>query len=105
MGVKILDREEIKTKIEERLPGKYTDDGIEIVLDTIMQMEPSVRNYVENYLNSGEAQDVEVEGYSLQELMAKRSMNPLAAYMTIDWIIKEPEAAKKSLEKGSDELS
>ena len=101
----VLDREEIKTKIEERFPGEYTENGIEIVLDKIMQMEPSVRKNVEDHLNSGEAQDMEVEGYSLQELMAKRNMNPLAAYMTIDWLIKEPEAAKKSLEKGSDELS
>ena len=97
-----MEKRELKEKIEERLPGVYSDKGMEIVLDNILVMDISVRNNVEEYLKTGEVQSMEVEGYTVESLMQERNMNPLAAYLTLDWLIREPEKAKESLSRKVD---
>ena len=42
----------------------------------------------------------EYEGYSLSSLMRDWGMNFTGAILTLDWLIREPEAAKKALANG-----
>ena len=49
------------------------------------------KSYCENY---------EVGEFSLKKLQEERRMNYPAALLTLDWLIKEPEAALRSLNRG-----
>ena len=41
-----------------------------------------------------------IEGYSYEKLTREFKMNPIGAFVTLDWLIKEPEAALRSLNRG-----
>lgn len=43
--------------------------------------------------------DYEIAGYSICQLQKERRMKYPAALLTIDWLIKEPDAALESLRK------
>ena len=45
---------------------------------------------------------MEVEGYTAQRLMQERHMKPVAAFLTLDWLLKEPAAALKALARPYD---
>ena len=44
----------------------------------------------------------EISTPNMQRLADEHGMNPIAAYLTIDWLIKDPEAALMPLTKGHD---
>lgn len=76
------------------------------ILDSIMmRTHPEAVGKIEEYLKTGVVpKQYETEGYSVQQLMTERGMNPIAALLTIGWLMQEPEIAKASLKKGSDHV-
>lgn len=94
-----MTREEISSKIEERFPGLYPD--VNIMVDKIEAMDGDLKMRVEKFLAEGVVDDIEIEGYSVAKLK-EQGLNELAAFGTLDWLKREPEKAKKSLEKGHD---
>lgn len=46
---------------------------------------------------TGELPTVEVEGYTAGRLAKERSLNPMAALLTLDWLLREPEAARAAI--------
>lgn len=48
---------------------------------------------------------MEVEGYTAERLVKERSLTPLAALFTFDWLLREPEAARAAIERGHDWVS
>lgn len=77
----------------------YNDKAAAMVASELVKVAPCLRSHVEGWLN-GEIFDHESHGYSVSGLMESRHMTYPAALLTIDWLIKEPEKAKKSLDKG-----
>ena len=41
-----------------------------------------------------------IKGYSYQTLIEKFDMKPIGAFLTLDWIIREPEKAIDNLNRG-----
>lgn len=41
-----------------------------------------------------------IKGYSYQTLIEKFNMKPVGAFLTLDWIIREPEVAIENLNRG-----
>ena len=41
-----------------------------------------------------------IQGYSYQTLIEKFDMKPIGAFLTLDWIIREPEKAIDNLNRG-----
>lgn len=95
----MLSREEIINIIKQRFPGEYNEDKINSVLDEIQFLDPEVREALENYLRTGEIKDLEAEGCKVTALMDKKGsgLNPIAAYLTLDYLKASPEEAKKNL--------
>ena len=88
----------------DRIINKLTSQGYDgkmanIVAPEIVKVNHSLKLLVEKWLE-GEEIDAESNGYSIFGLMKARGMTYPAALLTIDWLIKEPEAAKKSLARG-----
>ena len=77
----------------------YQSKMAEMVAKELMNVDNSLAMHVISWLKD-EFTDFESHGYSIAELMKTRNMTYPAALLTIDWLIKEPEKAKKSLEQG-----
>lgn len=43
-------------------------------------------------------------GINVKALCDKRSLDPVTAFLTVDWVAREPQAAKKALSTGHDTL-
>ncbi|MBD5316481.1 MAG: hypothetical protein HDS11_02260 [Bacteroides sp.] len=77
----------------------YNSKIAPMVAAEIVNVDNQLNPLVEKWLN-GESEDYVSQGYSILGLMKSRGMTYPAALLTIDWLIKEPEKAKQSLEKG-----
>lgn len=80
----------------------YSPHAADIVARELIEAAPRVRDVFFQWWETGKIAELEVEGYSVQRLMDERNMNPVAACLTLDWLIKEPEAALASLARGYD---
>ena len=90
-----------KSLILDRLQSQgYNPPAANIVANELVNVSPILQSCVNKWLN-GEDVDHECHGYSINSLMKLRHMTYPAALLTIDWLIKEPEQAIKSIEKGT----
>jgi hypothetical protein len=47
---------------------------------------------------------LDVHGLTVDTLQRQHGMTPIAAFLTLDWLSRDPEAALASLHKGHDHL-
>lgn len=80
----------------------YPKKGAQIVVQKLMQCTPEVKEAFLAWWHSGETGALEVEGFTVKRLMKHHGMNPVAAFLTLDWLKREPDAALSSLVKGHD---
>jgi hypothetical protein len=45
-----------------------------------------------------------VEGYSIERLMKEFGMNPIAAFLALDWLIRDPDTARALIKRGFDRI-
>lgn len=93
-----------QTDYTEIFAKKLTEQGYqskmaEMVAKELMNVDNSLSMHVVSWLKD-ECEDFESHGYSITGLMKERNMTYPAALLTIDWLIKDPESAKKSLTRG-----
>jgi len=82
----------------------YSPKGAEIVWAKISQLSPMVASEFEKWWLEGQIPDMSIEGYSVQRLMNEHKMNPIAAFLTLDWIVRDSEKALCILAKGKDNV-
>lgn len=85
--------------IDKLISQGYNHTNAKIVADELLKVSLLLKPYLKGWLNGIET-DYTCYGYSIIGLMNTRRMTYPAALLTIDWLIKEPEQAKKSIEKG-----
>lgn len=79
----------------------YTQRNASLVAEEMVNIAPQLQQYLEAWLmDKSYNENYEVEEYSLRRLQEERRMNYPAALLTMDWLIKEPEAALRSLNRG-----
>lgn len=54
----------------------------------------------ENWAKCGIEPSFSIKGYSYSLLVVKFNMKPIGAFITLDWLIREPEKALESLNRG-----
>ena len=70
-------------------------DGI---VEKISKLAPDIYAAFEAWFNTGVVKEIEVEGYTVASLRRlKKNMNIIGAYLTLDWLRREPERAKSAL--------
>lgn len=90
-----------RTKIKEILIGEcYPEFMIESTTDKIVRFTPEVKKVFKEWCSNNESFDFSVEGFSFCDLVTKWGMKPVGAFITLDWLIREPEKAKEVLRKG-----
>ncbi len=79
----------------------YSDYSAKLVTADLMCLSAPLDKMLQAWVdNEREQPDYSCNGYSIHCLQRERGMKYPAALLTMDWLMKEPEEAKKSLNKG-----
>ncbi len=89
-----------------RLVAEHGDPeaGAQLVAAKLAALPSPVHAAFENWWTIGEVPELVVEGYTVRRLAAEHGMNPIAAFLTLGWLTREPQAARASLAKGHDHV-
>ncbi|MBN2004294.1 MAG: hypothetical protein JXA21_13145 [Anaerolineae bacterium] len=98
-----IDRQILISKLTQEFG--YPPKNAPLVAQKLAQFSPQIASAFEQWWKSGVLPELSVEGYSLAHLVNERSYNPIAAFLTLDWLVKEPDKAKVVLQKGHDRVS
>jgi hypothetical protein len=93
---KMLDTRILRDRLVDDFDCKVSQvDG---VVDKITRMAPDIYEAFESWFNTGAVKEIEVEGYTVASLrQKKKNMNIIGAYLTLDWLRREPQKAKFAL--------
>lgn len=91
-----------KEQLRELLVEKYDykNSQVDDVVDKIMRFSPNVAAAFNKWLDTGEIDDTLVEGYTVKSIIEKKQMKVVSAYITLDWLGREPDVAKAALNQG-----
>ena len=82
----------------------YPLRGAILVWDKLENISSTLTPDFTLWWEQGKLPDIEINGYKFDQLIAEHRMNPIAAFLTLDWLIREPQAAQESLKKGHDQI-
>lgn len=79
----------------------YDERSAQLVATELMVLNEPLDTYLEKWVqNESDISDYDAHGYSIRQLMEERNMTYPAALLTMDWLMKEPDAAIASLKHG-----
>ena len=83
----------------------YPSKGAEEVAQMLLTCMPVVQEAFEKWWR-GDGLDaaLEAKGYTLKRLIEEFGYIPIAAFLDMDWLIREPEEATKALARGYDSI-
>ena len=79
----------------------YPEDGAHLVADRLNAMQPAVKRAFEKWW-AGDTVQFEVEGFTVERLAGTVGLKPIAAFLTLDWLVREPQKAKIAIRRGYD---
>jgi hypothetical protein len=92
----MLDNKVVRERLIDNFDCKESQaDG---VVEKISKLAPDIYAAFEAWFNTGVIKEIEVEGYTVASLREKKkNMNIIGAYLTLDWLRREPQQAKRAL--------
>ena len=79
----------------------YDEKSAQLVVTELMALKEPLDIYLEKWIqNASDISNYDAHGYSIKQLMEERNMTYPAALLTMEWLIKEPDAAIMSLKHG-----
>lgn len=79
----------------------YTPEEAERVSQELANLDVSLRELLDAWMtNEDVTADVEIGEYSIRTLRERFGMNFIAALLTLDWMVKEPDVAIPAIEEG-----
>jgi hypothetical protein len=83
---------------------QYPMEGAQIVAEKLINLHPTLASQAADWWDSGVPVAISAEGLTVQSLMEQRGLNPVAAILTLDWLLREPEKARLAISKGHDRV-
>jgi len=81
----------------------YPQAGAKLIAEKLTSCNIAIQTAFWEWWQTGQLSlDIEVEGFTLESLIHKHQMKPVAAFLTMDWLMREPIKARQSLQKGHD---
>ena len=71
-----------------------------VMSEKLSNVNPIFIESINQWLSNGQEQDYEILGIRLSDLKKKFALTYPAAILSMDWLIREPENAKRSFERG-----
>lgn len=96
------EREEIVARLVSQ--WHYPAPGAVGVADRLTQLSPQLREAFAAWWSGQNEPEVEVEGYTFDHLVRGHGLNPIAAYLTLDWLARDPVRAREALQTGHDRI-
>lgn len=79
----------------------YDEKSARLVVTDLMALSEPLNGYLEKWMQKeSDISDYAAHGYSIKQLMEERNMTYPATLLTMDWLMKEPDAAVASLKRG-----
>lgn len=78
----------------------YPDYMLEQTADKVERMDERIKAAFEEWVDSNVIPTIEIEGWNYNKLVEKFKMRPVAAFLALDWLTREPEKASKALKRG-----
>ena len=78
----------------------YPEYMIEQTANKLENLVPEIKDVFEQWYLDGAIPSITLEGYTYQDLVRLYGMKPVGAFITLDWLKREPEKAARALEKG-----
>ena len=79
----------------------YSEQDANMLCGDLGQVDQKLVLVLKRWVEDGSCTDAtEYSGYSIDSLCSEFEMNFIAALLTLDWIIKEPEQAISALKSG-----
>lgn len=75
----------------------YSERAAIITIEDIRKMNPDIRKAFLVWFTTGEAPKGELHGINYNNLINYRKISPVAAFLAIDWYVKEPEEAYSAI--------
>ena len=80
----------------------YQEKSAKLVLDDLLHLSEPLAELLNKWLDDENTQsDYVVDVFSISKLQQERGMKYPAALLTMDWLIKEPKDAKRSLNRAN----
>lgn len=92
-----MEREVIKEILHRE---GYPEFMIEPTIDKVEKFAEVVAKSFNEWCANNTKPNLEVEGFSFNDLVTKWGMKPIGAFITLDWLLRDPEKAKNSLRRG-----
>jgi hypothetical protein len=83
----------------------YPQQGAALVWNRIENLSPQILPAFTVWWDESTIPSIEVNGMTFKKLLAEHAMNPVAVFLTLDWLAREPEKALASLKKGHDKIT
>lgn len=78
----------------------YDEPGARLMAERLSAIDTSLKQLLTEWLDNEAEGDFTVSGISLLELKKQFQMTYPAALLSMDWLIREPEKAKRCIEHG-----
>src|SRR5258708_27709380 len=96
-----------RARIAQRLVDEfgYPENGALLVADRLAAVTGSLADQFAEWWRNGTSPDLSVQGYTFGSLTERGGMNPIAAFLTLDWLERDPQRATTSLRRGRDRIA
>lgn len=94
--------EDMRTILETKF--EYPASHSERVANQILALPADLRAALELYLRHGTISEIVVEDYSVKILTEEFEMEVIPAILTLGWLRREPDRAKRMLSRGYDQV-
>lgn len=78
----------------------YPTFMFEKTADKVENLSQPLKESFSLWVESGIEPSLSIKGYSYSILIEKFKMKPVGAFITLDWIVREPEKAIENLNRG-----
>lgn len=92
-----MDRNMLLTLLKKE---SYPDYIVDATIEKIEKFQPSILDAFKLWISDGKTPDFSVEGYAFSDLIKQYDMKPVGAFLTLDWLLREPEKASHALKRG-----
>jgi hypothetical protein len=96
----------VVANLVQRLIGEfgYSPHAAQVVAEELADADERIQEAFLRWWTKGELSNLTVRQYNLRRLKDEHGMNPIAAFLTLDWLLKEPGKALASLARGHDRV-
>ncbi|MFA6422868.1 MAG: hypothetical protein WCW17_00270 [Patescibacteria group bacterium] len=98
----MIEKEEIKNRLIKKY--NYPDEGAELVASKLLGLDEKLVTEFVKWWETDQLPMIEIEGYSIEKFISEYDSTPPAAFLNMNWLIKNPEEAKKAFSKGYDNV-